>query len=210
MGAKTYVALAVGMYFGSVVSAALAAKRTKDKPFVETWREYVPSAILFTAGSLVLVIVVRGNEQQVLALSKSYDLVKTAYDSMRDNLPPKVLTAAEQKTLERDVNDRFNVPQNALVLVPPTVYCFDHLTGQSFTSSVEKIHKACQALNYTVIHDGFATMNDYCDELGLEYTQSGNLIGWDSGPITFTISTKLKDETVPVVVISVSPLPSAM
>lgn len=208
---KLLTGLAIGLYLGSTVSAVLATRRLDGKPLESNEREYIkayiPASILFVTASAMLVVANVRDTHRIEALAGAYSLTRDALDDLKSVLPEKVLAKANEQIIQKQVETEFNIPPGQELLVQPNAYCFDSTTGQSFILSVERIHKACQNLNYQIIHQMGATMDDYCDELGLEHISGGTLVGWDYGPLVFHISTRLKDDTLPVVVILAEPLP---
>jgi hypothetical protein len=211
---KAMLALSIGLYAGSVVSAVLATRRLNNKPVEGNVREhamaYAPALTLFTVATGILVITNVRDARRFDALMGAYDMTRGALKDLQKSIPEKVLVDAEARILQEKVDNEFKVPAGSELLVQPNTYCLDNTTGQSFVASVEKIHKVCQALNYQVINHMMATMDDFCDELGLQHISGGSQLGWTDGPIVFNLSTRLKDETYPVVVLSVNPLPKYM
>ena len=204
--------IAIGLYAGSVVSAVLATRRLKDRPVEGNLQEhvqaYIPACVLFTVASGLLVISNVRDARRFDSLLGAYDMTKGALDDLRSAVPQKALVDAEARIMQEKVDNDFRIPPGAELLIQPNAYCLDSTTGQSFVASVEKIHKVCQNLNYQVIGQMMATMDDYCDELGLQHISGGGQIGWTSGPIVFNLTTRLKDDIYPVVVLSANPLPT--
>jgi hypothetical protein len=168
---------------------------------------YTPAVIMFTVASGLLIISNVRDARRFDSLLGAYDMTKGALKDLRTALPPKALEDAEARIMQDSVDNDFRIPPGEQLLVQPNAYCLDNTTGQSFISSVEKIHKVCQNLNYQILGQMMATMDDYCDELGLQHISGGGQIGWTYGPIVFKLSPRLKDDTLPVVVLSVDPLP---
>jgi len=207
---KVILVVSIGLYAGSVVSAVLATRRLNGKPVKGNTKEYLkayaPSAILFAAGTGLLVSSNIRDARHFESLMSAYKMSQVALSDIQAAVPQKVLVDAEARVLQEKVDNDFKIPAGDEMLIQPNVYCLDKTTGQSFVSSVEKIHKACQALNYQVINHMQATMDDYCYELGIEPISGGGQIGWTSGPVTFNLTTRLKDDVLPVVVVTVNPL----
>lgn len=201
--------ISILLYGTSLVGAISTTRRLEGKPLAKHWKEYIPSATLFVTATGLLIFVNTRYTTQVTALTQAYNITRTALDDLKATVSPKQLANAES-SIAQITADRLEIPKNQLVLAPNQVYCIDHVTGQQFVSTVENVHRACQALNYEIIHHSIATMDDYCDGLGISHVQGGGNIGWTSGPITFKMGTKLKDEMYPVLVISVDPLPKPL
>lgn len=204
-------AISIGLYGCSIVSAVLATRKLNNKPFKDNEKEYIeayiPSGILFVTASSLLVISNIQTTRRFESVLGAYQITRDALDDLRTSLPVKVLNEANNKIIQDKVDGQFEPPVDPSLVIQPNAYCLDTTTGQSFILSVEKIHKACQNLNYQIINQMMATMDDYCDELGLENIKGGSMMGWTSGPLVFKITTRLKDDTMPVVVISADPLP---
>jgi len=211
---KIMIGLSIGLYAGSIFSAVLATRRLKDKPVrgneAQYVKEYGPATILFTVATGLIIGTNMQEARRFESLFGAYTMTRSTLEDLRKAVPQKILVDAEAKILQEKVDNDFSIPRGSELLIQPNTYCLDSTTGQSFVNSVEKIHKACQALNYQVINEMGATMNDYCDELGLQHISGGGQLGWSTGPIVFNLSTRLKDDTYPVVVVGVNPLPTLL
>ena len=70
--------------------------------------------------------------------------------------------------------------------------------------SIEVIKKAENTLNKQMIHDinGYVSLNDFYDEIGLDHTSVGNDLGWNTDQlIDIDFSSQLNDNGEPSVVL---------
>lgn len=58
--------------------------------------------------------------------------------------------------------------------------CYDHLTGRYFEGDLEKIRQSVNDLNHMITHDGYASMNNFYNFLGIPDVPIGDDLGWNS------------------------------
>ena len=93
---------------------------------------------------------------------------------------------------------------NVIVTGGGTTRCYDHLSGRYFNSDIEKIRKAVNNLNHELLNGmGYASLNDFYDELGLAHSGIGSDMGWNviDGLIEIDFSSHIDDEGVPCIVL---------
>ena len=168
-----------------------------------TWKCYVPAAVSGVASVACLIGSNTVNAKRNAALATAYKLSETAFSEYREKV---VETIGEKK--ERVVRDKVSEEQikknpisntNVIVTGKGNTLCFDPLSHRYFYSSIEKLNKAANKLNYEINTDPFdagRTLNNFYEEIGLPGTMTGDNLGWTlrTGLIEVYPSAQMVDE----------------
>lgn len=151
-----------------------------------TWKCYLPTAITTVTSVACLVGASRENLRRNAALATAYKISETALTEYREQV---VETIGEKK--EQVVREKVN--QKRLEQTPVTkneVYVtgdgdtifLDPLSKRFFKSDIDRVRKVENALNKQMIHDicGSVSVNEFYDELGLERTDIGDYLEWNT------------------------------
>lgn len=173
-----------------------------------TWKCYIPAVALSTVSAACLIGATSVNLRRNAALATAYKLSETALTEYREQV---VETIGEKK--EKTVREKVNQKQIDKTPVSKSeVYvtgkgeslCLDPLSKRYFKSDIDRIRKAENELNKRLLHDivGSASLNEFYDELGLERTDIGDAIGWNTEHlIDLDISPGMTDKEEPCLVI---------
>jgi hypothetical protein len=152
-----------------------------------TWKCYIPAAVTGVVSIACLVGSNSVNVRRNAALATAYKISETAFSEYRDKV---VETIGEKK--EKTVRDKVSEKQikenpvtNTEVIVTGKgqTLCFDPLSSRYFYSSIDKLNRAANKLNYDINTSPFAndgvTLNDFYDEIGIPGTATGDGLGWN-------------------------------
>lgn len=152
-----------------------------------TWKCYIPAAVTGVASIACLVGSNSVNVRRNAALATAYKISETAFSEYRDKV---VETIGEKK--EKTVRDKVSEKQikenpvtNTEVIVTGKgqTLCFDPLSSRYFYSSIDKLNRAANKLNFDINTSPFAndgvTLNDFYDEIGIPGTATGDGLGWN-------------------------------
>lgn len=173
-----------------------------------TWKCYLPTAITTVTSVACLVGASRENLRRNAALATAYKISETALTEYREQV---VETIGEKK--EQVVREKVN--QKRLEQTPVTkneVYVtgdgdtifLDPLSKRFFKSDIDRVRKVENALNKQMIHDicGSVSVNEFYDELGLERTDIGDYLEWNTEHlIDLDITPGMADNGKPCLVI---------
>lgn len=168
------------------------------------WKEYLPAAgsALVTVASIITAVQI-GN-RRAAALAAAYTISERAYSEYRDKVVEKFGEVKERQVKDEIAQDRINDNPPTGNQVLPTegqVLCFDKYNGRYFSSTVEDIKKAQNDTNYEILHNNYASLNDFYSKLGLELVSAGEELGWNSDHLLeVTFSSILSDNNTPVLV----------
>lgn len=193
----------IGMFSAAVMSATATPKAVKlmdeRKKELETeeltaaqtvktvWKCYIPAAVTGAVSAACIVGASSVNLRRNAALAAAYTLSETAFNDYRE----QTLKAVGEKKEEeiRDmvaVKSRERCPvkdREVIVTDKGNSLCFDMSSGRYFTSDIESVRRAVNTINEAMINDpcGYATLNDFYDEIGLKHTSVGDRLGWCIG-----------------------------
>lgn len=179
-------------------------KLTPVETVKTTWKCYVPAAVSGVASVACIIGANTVNARRNAALATAYKLSETAFTEYREKV---VETIGEKK--ERVVRDKVSEEQiksnpisktDVIVTGKGQTLCFDPLSHRYFYSSIDKINKAANKLNYEINTSPFCndgvSLNQFYEEIGLPGTMTGESIGWTlrTGLIEIYPSAQMVDE----------------
>lgn len=150
------------------------------------WKCYIPAAVSGVFGVACLIGANSVHAQRNAALAAVCKLSETAFTEYRDKVVETIGEKKEAAVLEKVEEDRIRKQpvekSEVYVTSRGTTLCFDGWSGRYFESSIEEIRRAENTLNNRMLHDitGYATLNEFYDEIGLPHTEVGDMIGWNA------------------------------
>ena len=166
------------------------------------WRLYVP--VVLSAGGAIACIIASTtvSSRRSTALAAAYQLSRDAYTAYQDEVRTII---GEDK--ERDIRAKVaeqsqpvGVSTSAVVVGDGDVLCFDEYSGRYFKSSLERLRKVINDINYDLTRFDAVSLNDLYSHLGLAQTAMGDELGWNSGAlIEVEFLTVLSPEGVPAI-----------
>lgn len=178
------------------------------------WPYYIPPVGVMTITVVSIIGANRIGARRAAAIATAYTLSEKAFEDYRDKIVDKF---GEKKS--REVHDEImqdnvkkNPPKQDILLVSDRdITVFDNYSKRYFSSTMEKIKKAQNDINYRIINHDFATLNEFYREIGLESIMYGEEIGWsnlEKLEITFTAVLAENDKPVMVIDFRVEPVRS--
>lgn len=151
-----------------------------------TWKCYIPAAVTGMVSTGCLIGSCSVSTRRHAALVTAYKLSETALEEYRDQVIEDI---GEKK--EKNIQDKVNLkqiekepvdPRNIIETGRGNTLCLDPLSGRYFRSDLEFIRRAENAVNKEMIHGlyGTANINDFYDEIGLDRTDIGDMLGWNT------------------------------
>lgn len=181
-------------------------KLTPVETVQATWKCYLPSVVtcVFSTGCLLTSNSI--TTRRTAALATAYKISETALLEYRDKV---VETIGEKK--EKEITDKIakdHVEKNpvtrseVIITEKGNTLCFDTISGRYFRSDIEKIKRIQNEMNRTIINDNYVSLNEFYDELGLDYIDVGSDLGWNvDALIDIDFSSQLADDGTPCLVI---------
>lgn len=151
-----------------------------------TWKCYIPAAVTCVTSTACLIGASRVSLRRNAALATAYKLSETALTEYREQVVETIGEKKEQ-TVREKVNqkqiEKTPVSKNEIFITGDgETLCLDPLSKRLFKSDQDRIRKAENALNKQMIHDicGSVSLNEFYDELGLDRTDIGDILGWNT------------------------------
>lgn len=156
--------------------------RTAQEKALLVWKLYLPAA---GVGALTIGSIIASNRIQVrrlAAMAAAYGVLTGDFDEYRNKalemLGEKKAKAIDDKVAEKKMVD--NPPPVGIPLEDGQSWFCDLSTKRYFKSDRAKVEKARNDMNYQLIHEGYAELNEMYAYLGLDSTNVGGQLGWEA------------------------------
>jgi hypothetical protein len=146
-----------------------------------TWKLYIPAA---TTGLLTVGAIVTANQigtRRAAAMAAAYTISEKAFTEYKEKVVETFGEGKERKVRDDVAQDRVNEDYNAkevIVFSGGQQICHDAWSDRFFMSDMESLKQAENRLNHQLISEGYASLSDFYDFLGLGMTQESDEIGW--------------------------------
>lgn len=151
-----------------------------------SWKCYIPAAVTGVLATTCLIGSCSVSVRRHAALATAYKLSSTALDEYREQV---IETVGEKK--EKAIQDKVNekqiektpVEQHQIINTGRgTTLFLDPLSQRYFYSDLEFIRRAENNLNKEILHSMYGTVNinEFYDEIRLERTDTGDMMGWNT------------------------------
>ncbi|QFP94931.1 membrane protein [Gordonia phage OhMyWard] len=178
---------------------------TKEKVEL-VWTLYIPAV---TVGITTIGAIIMANQigyRRTAAMAAAYSVSEKAFGEYRDKVVTKLGEKKEQGVRDEIAQDRVdaNPPTSQQVMMVGTneVLFYDTFSGRYFSSSMENIRQAQNDLNFQIINENYASLNDFYDEVGLDTIEIGDEFGWSAdAKFEVRFSTTLSADQRPCIVI---------
>lgn len=151
-----------------------------------TWKCYIPTAVSMVTSITCLICANSVNTKRNAALAAAYKISETAFIEYKDKVVETIGEKKEKTVREKIAEDKIknNPPaQNTIIMTDSGTELFlEPVSGRYFKSDMEKIRRIENECNKKMLHDinGYMSLNDFYDELGLEHSSIGYELGWNS------------------------------
>lgn len=138
------------------------------------WKEYIPAA----ATGLATIALIFGanalNKKQQATIMSAYALLDQTYREYKNKVKEVLGEESEQKVEDAIAEDKVSdiCPSDGKLLFYEPNY------GQGFERTMLEVQDAEYRLNQKFAVEGEASLNDFFELLGLNKTDTGDMIGW--------------------------------
>lgn len=179
---------------------------TREK-FEETWKLYIPAAVMGTLTIAAILCANRISAQRAAALAAAYAISERTLEEYKDKVLEKMGKRKEQEVRDEIAQDRVRrdpvTSKEVIITGNGKVLCYDDYTGRYFESDMETLRKAQNDINRQVINDHYASLSDFYDAIGLPQTGVSDSVGWNlDKELELHFSTTLSDDNRPCIVIT--------
>lgn len=165
----------------------------------DTWKFYVPVAIVGVSTAIAIVGSNRVSNNQKIALFSAAAISERALSEYQQKIVETTSKPKERKIRDEiaqdEVTNQGDKLNNLVVDKDGDVMVIEMHTRQVFVSNAEKIHRAENDANREALHDGYISLNVFLDYLGLPQSEAGAVVGWNNQkPLEVVIGGAAHDE----------------
>jgi len=170
-------------------------------------RTYWPTLTIDICSVGLIVSGSKISRKRSTALATAYSLTEAALkkyqEKVIETIGEKKSKAIEDAVAKKNVEDHPVVKNEVIFTGKGDTLCYESLSSRYFKSDIEKIRRVENIINRKVIDEMYVTVNEMYDELGLDHTKTGDMLGWnvDSGMISFAFSSQLTTDGEPCLVL---------
>lgn len=186
---------------------------TTQEKVEATWKCFVPAAVSIGVTITAIIFAAQVNERRNAALMSAYSVVEKSYGEYRAKTISKVGKTKEQAIRDELAQDRVseNPPRQSevIIIAEGKNLCRDSFTGRYFNTDMQTLRKVENDINFEIRNQGYASLSDVWDRLGLVHTSGSDDLGWNGDrQFEMKISTTLSDQNQPCFSIEFFPPPA--
>lgn len=152
---------------------------TKVETAIAAAPAYIPPVITGIATLACMFGANALNKRQQASLISAYALLDNSYKEYKKKVGELYGEDANSKVKEEIAKDKYEeselMPSDGMKLF------YDDFSGRIFESTIEKVLEAEYNLNRDLSMQGYATLNEFYNYLGLVPIDGGDELGWSSG-----------------------------
>lgn len=170
------------------------------------WTCYIPPVAAGVGTITAIVFANQINARRLAALAASYEILGGRFDEYKDKMKEKLGVKKEADARDEIAQDTVNrnpVGKNEVIVTGGgEVLCYDKYTGRYFMSSMDTLKKAENEVNFYVLNNQYANLNDFYRYVGLPTIPAGEEVGWTQD-LNFGIdfSTTISENDKPCIVL---------
>ena len=184
----------------------------KDKALL-TWKCYIPAAVSGVSTLAFIGVGHKISSKRTAALATAYSLTEMAFNEYKakvvETLGEKKAVDIRDRVAEDRVNRTAKASSEVMVVGDGEVLCFESFTGRYFKSSMEALRKAQNDINSQIINEGYASLNEFFNAVGIPYSGVGEELGWSTDEmLDLQFTSVLNQEGKPCLSVGYSRLPA--
>ncbi len=161
----------------------------KDEPeFLEfrekvklVWQEFIPPV---GVGGFTIAAIIAANRidaQKAAGLAAAYSLSEKAFTEYREKVVEKIGENKERAVRDEVAQDKVSRdPVTEVIITGNGDYLFkDGLSGRYFESSIEKVRRAENDVNFEIAHHMYDSLSHFYELIGLPPTAYSDTVGWN-------------------------------
>ena len=193
-------------------------EKERDLKPIETvkvaWKPYIPAIAMGTMSTMCLIGASSVNLRRNAALATAYKLSETAFTEYKEQVIKTVGEKKEQRVRDKIAEEKIkNNPvskSEVIVTNDGKTLCYDPVSGRYFYSKIDTIKRAELKIKEDILKNfsGYASLNDFYDEIDLPRTSMGDDLGWNiEHNIEIHFSSQLNDNGEPSLVLDFTVAP---
>lgn len=166
---------------------------------------YIPTILISSATIMCLVASNRVSAGRTAAyagaLALAQEAARTYREKVEETVGPKKAKEIDDKVADEQIK-RIDAKTPTVFGTGPYI-CYDSLTDRKFMSDMNKIEAAQNRKNKKILSEGWCSLNEFYEEIGLPAAQIGEELGWDYDTlIDVSFSSRLDEDGNPNIVMS--------
>lgn len=164
------------------------------------WKLYIPAA---STGLAAVVCIIGANHvgsRRAAGLAAAYTLTEKTFDEYKAKVVEKIGARKEEAVVDEIAQDRVRETflDDVKIYGLEGQICYDGWSDRYFRSSAESIRAAVNDLNHALIHDGYASADEFYQVLGLPSPAYAHQVGWNADRLLdVKISTTMAPGDIP-------------
>lgn len=151
---------------------------TKEQRIKLYARIYAPPAIAILATGACIVGAHSISVRRESSLLLAYEGTRRMYDRYRATVQDR-LGPEEKQLAEKAASKTEPAPCGAIIYGEGDCLFYDAYSGRYFKSTVNKIDRVVNELNYTLLREMCVSLNEFYAGIGLEGISLGDQLGWN-------------------------------
>lgn len=161
-------------------------KLTVGETIKVTWKDYIPAVVTGVSSVVCLIGSNTVQARRTAAIATAYKISETAFAEYKEKAV-KTLGEKKEKVMREEIAAEKATTQNSstsqvyLTGDGETLF-LDPISGRLFKSDINTVKRAMNAINERILKSpfcGYASLNDFYEEIGLETTIQGDDLGWN-------------------------------
>jgi hypothetical protein len=151
---------------------------TKEQRIMIYAKIYAPPAIAILATGACIVGAHSISVKRESSLLLAYEGTRQMYDRYRSTVQER-LGPEEKQISEKAASKAQPAPRETIVYGEGDCLFYDAYSGRYFKSTVNKIDRVVNELNYTLLREMCVSLNEFYTGIGLEGISLGDQLGWN-------------------------------
>lgn len=147
-----------------------------------TWKFYIPAAVALGICVASVIALNRVGERRLASFAAVAAVADRTFTEFRDKVEDRLEDDVVEEIKDSITQDRVNAnpPSERIVIEEGEQLCLDGYTGRYFSGSVHAVQYAANVINMDILNNGFASLTDYYDLIGLDATTISDDVGWSN------------------------------
>lgn len=179
---------------------------TKDLLRV-TWKNYIPTTILIGLSATCLILAYSSDQKKKAAIATACALSETTLQEFKDKLLEINGEKKSSEVFDSIAQDKMKekpVESSEVYLTGKgETLCYDVISGRYFKSDIERLRRIENEINKVMLYEGYASLNDLYEMIGLDCIEIGEILGWrmEDDYIHMKFTSQLATDGIPCLVI---------
>lgn len=155
-------------------------ERLKNR-FHLVWRLYIPAATMGVATIACIIGANRVGARRAAGLAAAYSITEKTLDEYKAKVVEKIGERKEEALRDEIAQDRVNEYKEGVEIYGAEVgeLCYDVFSDRFFRNTVEGVRAAENSFNYSLLHDGYASLAELYRILDIPAPPYTEQVGWN-------------------------------